>query len=102
MDGYDADDEYDINDEEDRFPQIDNQVFINIGAYMEQVFNEPLAELAALHGCKEEPTTHIIPHVGACRRQSRSVDSELFSLGSEQTDDTIFKYYISEDYDDIN
>ena len=34
---YDADDEYDINDEEDRFEAIDNQVFINIGAYMELI-----------------------------------------------------------------
>ena len=49
---YDADDEYDINDEEDRFEAIDKQVFINIGAYMGQLFNEPLAELAALHGCR--------------------------------------------------
>ena len=94
---YDADDEYDINDEEDRFPKIENQIFINIGAYMEEIFNEPLAELAALHGCKEEPTTHIVDHVGACRPSIRSVDSELFSLCSEQTDDTVFKYYISDD-----
>jgi hypothetical protein len=96
-DEYDADDEYDINEEEDRFEPIKKQIFINIGAYMEQVFNEPLAELCALHGCKEEPTTQIIPHVGACRQQPRSVDSELFSLGSELTDDTVFKYYISDD-----
>ena len=96
-DGYDADNEYDINDEEDRFEAIDNQVFINIGAYMEQLFNEPLAELVALHGCREEPTTQIIPNVGASRPSIRSVDSELFSLGSEQTDDTVFKYYISDD-----
>lgn len=99
-DEYDADDEYDINEEEDRFEPIKKQIFINIGAYMEQVFNEPLAELCALHGCKEEPTTQIIPHVGACRQSIRSVDSELFSLGSELTDDTVFKYYISDD--DIN
>lgn len=97
---YDADDEYDINDEEDRFEAIDKQVFINIGAYMGQLFNEPLDEFTALHECKEEPTTQIILHVGGCRRQPRSVDSELFSLGSEQTDDTVFKYYISEDYDE--
>jgi len=94
---YDADDEYDINDEEDRFEPIDNQVFINIGAYMDQLFNGPLAEVSTLHECKEEPTTHIIVHVGACRRQTRSIDSELFSLGSELTDDTVFKYYISDD-----
>lgn len=98
---YDADDEYDINDEEDRFPKIENQIFINIGAYMEEIFNEPLAELVALHGCKDEPTTQIVDHVGACRPSIRSVDSELFSLCSEQTDDTVFKYYISDD-DEIN
>lgn len=104
---YDADDEYDINDEEDRFPQIEKQIFINIGAYMEQIFNEPrdnmcrvLAELVALHGCREEPTTHIIANVGPSRQSIRSIDSELFSLCSEQTDDTVFKYYISDD--DIN
>jgi hypothetical protein len=101
---YDADDEYDINDEEYRFETIDKQIFINIGAYMEQIFNEPrdnmcrvLAELVALHGCRDEPTTQIIPHVGASRQPIRSIDSELFSLCSEQTDDTVFKYYISDD-----
>ncbi len=104
---YDADDEYDINEEEDRFERIKKQIFINIGAYMEQLFNEPrdnmcrvLDELLALHGCKAEPTTQIIPHVGACRPSIRSIDSELFSLGSELTDDTVFKYYISDDNDD--
>jgi len=104
MDGYDADDEYDINDEEDRFEAIDKQVFINIGAYMEQIFNEPgdnmcrvLAELVALHGCKDEPMAQIIPYVGACRASIRSTDSDLFSLCSELTDDTVFKYYISDD-----
>lgn len=104
---YDADDEYDINDEEDRFQPIENQIFINIGAYMEQLFNEPrdnmcrvLAELIALHGCRDEPTPQIIANVGPSREPIRSIDSELFSLGSEQTDDTVFKYYISDD--DIN
>jgi hypothetical protein len=103
---YDADDEYDINDEEDRFESIEKQVFINIGAYMEQIFNEPrdnmcrvLAEIVALHGCKEEPMTQIIAHVGTCRQPIRSIDSDLFSLCSEQTDDTVFKYYISDDDD---
>ena len=56
-----------------------------------------LAELVALHGCKEEPTTQIIPHVGACRQQIRSVSSELFSLCSNETNDSIFNYYISDD-----
>jgi len=104
MDAYDADDEYDVNDEVDRFPQIERQVFINLGAYMEQLSNElrdnmcrVLCELVALHGCKEEPTTQIVSHVGACRQPIRSIDSELFSLCSELTDDTVFKYYISDD-----
>ena len=104
MDAYDADDEYDINDEVDIFPQIEKQVFINLGAYLEQLSNESgdnlcrvLHELVALHGCKEEPTTQIVEHVGACRQPIRSVDSELFSLCSELTDDTVFKYYISDD-----
>jgi hypothetical protein len=108
MDEYDADDEYDINEEEDRFPKIEKQIFINIGAYMEQIFNEPrdnmcrvLAELVALQGCREEPTTQIAVNVGASRQSIRSIDSELFSLCSEQTDDTVFKYYISDD-DEIN
>ena len=107
MDGYDADDEYDINEEEDRLESIDKQVFINIGAYMEQTFNEPrdnlcrvLAELVALHPCRDESMTHANVHVGACRPQIRSIDSDLFSLASELTDDTVFKYYISDD--DIN
>jgi hypothetical protein len=104
---YDADDEYDINEEEDRFETIGKQIFINIGTYMEQLFNEPrdnmcrvLAELVTLHGCRDEPTTQTILHVGECRPSIRSIDSELFSLCSEQTDDTVFKYYISDD--DIN
>jgi hypothetical protein len=97
---YDADDEYDINDEEDRFEPIKKQVFINIGAYMEQIFNEPLAEVSTLHGCKGESMTQIIDHVGACRQSIRSIDSELFSLSSDLTDDSVFKYYISDD--DIN
>lgn len=96
---YDADDEYDINDEEDRFEAIDKQVFINIGAYMGQIFNDPLAEFTTLHGCKEEQTTHIMGNVGACRQPIRSTDSELFSLSSEQTDNTVFEYYISDDHD---
>jgi hypothetical protein len=106
-DAYDADDEYDVNDEVDRFPQIERQVFINLGAYMKQLFDEPrdnmcrvLGELVALHRCKDEQIVQIVGHVGACRQPIRSIDSELFSLCSELTDDTVFKYYISDD--DIN
>jgi len=107
---YDADNEYDMDNNEDNYPQISRQTFINIGNYMMQLWNEPrtsmdrvLAELVALHGCNggnEEPTTHITSHVGACRQQIRSVSSELFSLCSNETNDSIFNYYISDD--DIN
>jgi hypothetical protein len=65
------------------------KTFINIGmqcgamwsdlhAVMTQVFSE----LIALH--------HDNSHI-------RSIDSELFSLSSDETDDTAFKYYISSD-----
>ncbi len=107
---YDADNEYEIDDDEDKYPQISRQAFIDIGNYMVQVWNEPrdmmdlvIAELVALHGCKEnneEPTTQIMAYVGACRRPIRSVSSELFSLCSnetDETDETVFKYYISDD-----
>ena len=101
---YDADNEYDVDDDENNYPEISRQTFIDIGDYIVQLWNDPrncmdrvLAEIVALHGCKEEPTTQIIPHVGTCKQQIRSVSSELFSLCSNETDDTVFKYYISED-----
>jgi hypothetical protein len=103
---YEADDEYeDINDPiNDPIVNIDKQVFINIGIYMMELCDEPedkmcrvLAELVALHGCKEEPTTQIIPHVGACRPPIKSASSGLFSLSSNETDDSVFRYYISDD-----
>jgi len=106
-DAYDADNEYDMNNNEDNYPQISRQTFINIGNYMMQLWNEPrdtmdrvLAEMTTLHGCKgdnEEPTTQTMTHVGACRQSIRSVSSELFSLCSNETNDSIFNYYISDD-----
>lgn len=103
-DAYDADNEYDMNNNEDNYPQIKRQTFINIGIYMMQLSNEPMdrvmAELIDLHGCKGdngEPTTHTMNHVGACRQPIRSVSSELFSLCSNETDETVFNYYISDD-----
>jgi len=114
---YDADDETDANEIKEmninkfknnygyKMPKIDKQIFINIGNYLTELYNEPrdnmcrvLAELVALHPCREEPTTHTCTHVSACRR---SISSELFSLCSNETDDTVFKYYISDD-DEIN
>ena len=99
---YEADDEYeDINDP---IVNIDKQVFINIGIYMMELGDEPkdkmcrvFAELVALHGCKEEPTTQIMSHVGACRSPIKSASSGLFSLSSNETDDSVFRYYISDD-----
>ena len=101
---YDADNEYDVNDDENNYPEISRQTFIDIGDYIVQLWNDPrncmdrvLAEMIALHECKEEPITQIIPRVGACRPPIRSVSSGLFSLCSNETEDTVFKYYISDD-----
>ena len=104
---YDADNEYDVNEDEDNYPQISRQTFIDIGNYMMQRWNEPrdtmdrvIAELAALHACRRDkrPILNILTaDVGACRAPIRSVSSELFSLCSNETDETIFKYYISDD-----
>lgn len=103
---YDADDEY----EEDSHPQISRQTFMNIGKYMIELWNGPrdtmdrvLAELVALHGCREkavQPLSINIDYVGVCKPPLRSVSSELFSLCSNETDESVFKYYISDD--DIN
>jgi hypothetical protein len=97
---YDADNEYDndndIDDDEDKYPQISRQIFIDIGNYIVQLWNET----DDLHECKSENAnvspTHI-DNVGACRQPIRSVSSELFSLCSNETDETVFKYYISDD-----
>ena len=101
---YDADNEYDVNEDEDNFPEISRQTFIDIGDYIVQLWNEPrncmdrvLAEIVALHGCKEEPTTQLLSHVGACRSPIKSISSGLFSLCSNETDEPLFKYYISSD-----
>ena len=107
---YDADNEYDVNDDEDNYPQISRQTFIDIGIYMMQRSNEPretmdrvIAEIVALHECKTKKNlvlNILVDDVGACRPPLRSVSSGLFSLCSNETDETIFKYYISDD--DIN
>ena len=109
---YEADDESDEADDEsdeadesnDPIVTINKQIFVNIGIYMMEICDEPkdkmcrvLAELVALHGCKDEPTTQIMRHVGACRESIKSASSGLFSLSSNETDDTVFRYYISED-----
>ena len=104
---YEADNEYDVNDDEDNYPQISRQVFIDIGNYMMQLWNEPrdkmdlvIAELNTLHECrmKKRPNMSILTvNVGSCKPPLRSVSSELFSLCSNETDETVFKYYISDD-----
>jgi len=92
---YEADDEYDINDDIiETICIIDKQVFINIGCYMSQLYD---ADFDTLHECKEEPTTRTVSHVGPCRAPIKSISSGLFSLSSNETDDTVFPYYISED-----
>ena len=107
---YDADNEYDVDDDENNYPEISRQTFIDIGDYIVQLWNEPrtsmdrvIAELVDLHACRMK--TMAIQDinsrdVGACRQTIRSVSSELFSLCSNETDETVFKYYISDD--DIN
>jgi hypothetical protein len=107
---YDADNEYDVNDDEDNYPQISRQTFIDIGNYMMQRSNEPretmdrvIAEIVALHECrvkKRHNLNIVVDDVGSCRPPLRSVSSGLFSLCSNETDETVFKYYISDD--DVN
>lgn len=97
---YDADNEYDVNDDEDNYPQISRQTFINIGVYMMQCWCEPRCNMNDLHECRDEMTDQsniCVDNVGECRQPIRSVSSELFSLCSNETDETIFKYYISDD-----
>ena len=82
--------------EEDECEGISRQTFINIGmqcvsmwcdlhAVMTQVFSE----LIALHECRQlnHDNSHTFSHI-------RSIDSELFSLSRDETDDTAFKYYM--------
>ena len=97
---YDADNEYDIDDDEDNYPQISRQTFVDIGVYMMQHWGECMACEMDLHECRDENTTMLHPdgfHVGACRPPIRSISSELFSLCSNETDSSVFKYYISDD-----
>jgi hypothetical protein len=104
---YDADNEYDVNDDEDNYPQISRQTFIDIGIYMMQRSNEPrdnmdrvLVELRALHECRmknKQNLSIIVDDVGPCRPPLKSVSSGLFSLCSNETDETVFKYYVSDD-----
>jgi hypothetical protein len=104
---YDADNEYDIDDDEDNYPEISRQTFIDIGNYMVHLWNEPrdkmdrvLAELNALHECRMKKYNILnvsTNNVGECRPPIRSVSSGLFSLCSNETDSSVFKYYISDD-----
>lgn len=97
---YDADNEYDMNDDEDNYPQISRQTFIDIGVYMMKLWNEPVDDIDTLHECRYENDNILqqsTADVGACRPPIRSVSSELFSLCSNETDSSVFKYYISDD-----
>jgi hypothetical protein len=101
----------DEDDEENMY--ISRQTFVNIGVQMAAMAGDPEAimlqvfdELIALHECRRLKPL-IIKNVETCRgdvgpKQIRSVDSELFSLCSTETDDTVFKYYISSDNDNDN
>ena len=104
---YDADNEYDVDEDEDKYPQISRQIFVDIGNYLFKLWNEPrdtmdrvIAEIVSLHECrlKKGPNLSIsVINVGSCKPPLRSVSSELFSLCSNETDETVFKYYISDD-----
>ena len=99
----------DENDEENLY--ISRQTFVNIGVQMAAMSGDPHAimsqvfdELIALHGCRKLKPL-IFENIKTCRgdvgpKPIRSVDSELFSLCSTETDDTVFKYYISSDNED--
>jgi hypothetical protein len=101
---------------EDDYMEIPYQSFWDIGTYLVNRFNEPranmdlvLRELVALHGCKKE-NDEKCENIDVCRcdvgsdktvlherKKIVSIDSEIFSLCSDDTDNTIFKYYISDD-----
>ena len=99
---YEADNEYDVNDDIlEPIVKIDDHIFINIGIYMTQLYNHsednifPICyDIIALHQSKVEstptffdPTCHTISYIS----------SSLFSISSNDTDDTLLQYYISED-----
>lgn len=100
-----------MDEDEENNLYISRQTFVNIGVQMAAMSGDPHAimsqvfdELLSLHECRELKTL-INENMKTCRddvdpKPIRSVDSELFSLCSTETDDTVFKYYISSDNDD--
>lgn len=99
MNEYDADDEYDIDtdtytgtdtdtdDEDNKIIKLDKQIFLNIGIYMMRLSDN-------ICQCIEDEAKFMSE-----KRRIKSVSSDLFTLCSEQTDDTVFKYYISDEND---
>ena len=94
-----------MNEEENECEEISRQTFINIGMYCAAMWRDPHAimtdvfdELITLHECRQLKSVKL-RQIGSCKGV-RSVDSELFSLCSDETDDTVFKYYISSDDED--
>ena len=90
---------------------ISRQTFVNIGVQMAAMAGDLHAimslvfeELIALHECRGlkslKTSCGNLCRVDVGPKQIRSVDSELFSLCSTETDDTVFKYYISSDNED--
>ena len=96
--------------EEDDCEEISRQTFINIGMQCAAMCDDPhaimtdvFAELISLHACRLLKSVKIEACKASIKPKIRSIDSELFSLCSDSTDDTVFKYYISSsDEDDFD
>lgn len=101
---------------EDDYLEIPYQSFWDIGTYLVNRWNDPranmdlvLRELVALHGCKAVNDDNC-ENIELCRREVgrdktvlhecnkiKSINSDICSLCSDDTDNTVFKYYISDD-----
>ena len=94
---------------DDDYEEIDRQIFLNIGMEIQAMCDDPhaimsrvLADIVALHGCRVlNPVKDILR--GLCRdpvsrsESLQSINTDIFSLSSDETYDTVFKYYISSD-----
>jgi hypothetical protein len=94
---------------DDDYEEIDRQIFFNIGMEIQAMCDSPraimcrvLADIVALHGCRVlNPVKYQL--CGLCRDtvsrsgSLQSINTDIFSLSSDETDDTVFKYYISSD-----
>ena len=104
--------------------EIPYQTFCDIGTYMFQRLNEPrvnmdlvLCELVALHQCRMDNADYF-ENNNLCRvdvssdkgsdnsvkiitlhecKKIKSINSDICSLCSDDTDNTVFKYYVSDD-----